>query len=152
MLCDCARVQPKECPIHPNTCDVRVSCGIMPTMFLRHYQIGKTVAWLLPFCFVACFVACLNNCSHGEDSTEIFAYHSTDVLSGLGVCEGCPIAALPITLAQRLSNSHAVMYAGRSLAEFSPGLSSTSPELITLPYRFLSTSDPPLERLCVIRI
>lgn len=124
-------------------------------MHMRHYRIGKIVAGLLPFCFVACFVACLNNCSHDESATdELLAYHSTDVLSGLDECEGCSITALPVVLAQRLSSSHAVMDNNleRSLGKSSVTASSRSNELIKPSYNFISSSDPPLERLCVFRI
>jgi hypothetical protein len=123
-------------------------------MLLKNHLLAKTLGWLLPLCFAASFLACLNNCSHDEGETvDIPAYHSTDVVSGLGECEGCPITALPIALAQRQSSVHSVAVGLEQFTTwFSATVSSRSNELITLPYRFMATSDPPLERLCVFRI
>ena len=124
-------------------------------MRLQNNLLAKTFGWLLPFCFVASFVACVNNCSHDEDATdEVKAYQSMNVLAGLNECEDCPVLALPVALAQRQSNVHSVTTSGveKSLEKFSTTVSSISNELITQPHRFMSTSDPPLERFCVIRI
>lgn len=124
-------------------------------MLLQNNRLAKTFGWLLPVCFVASFVACVNNCSHDEGATdEVKAYQSMNVLAGLNECDDCPVMALPVALAQRQSNSHAVMdnNLGQSLAKFSLTAPSKSSELITTRNKFMSTSDPPLERLCVFRI
>jgi hypothetical protein len=124
-------------------------------MLLQNRLLAKTLGWLLPICVVAIFTACLNNCSHDESATDaILAYQSSDVLSGLDECEGCPITALKVVLAQRQSSSHAVMDNNleQSLGKSSVTASSRSNELIKPSYKFISSSDPPLERFCVFRI
>ena len=123
-------------------------------MLLQNNLLAKTFGWLLPFCFVASFVACVNNCSHDEAATDEGESYQSVALAGLNECEDCTVTALPVALAQRQSNLHSITASGveQSFEKFSATVSSTSNELITQPYRFISTSDPPLERFCVIRI
>lgn len=77
-----------------------------------------------------------------------------NVLAGLNECEDCSAMALPVALAHRQSNVHSVTSSGveKSSEKFFATVSSISNGLITQPNRFMSTSDPPLERFCVIRI
>ena len=141
-------------PKKTRTCDAHAYCGIMQTMPLRGCPTRKSVAWLLPLCFMSSFVACLCNCSHEQVAgIAIAAQESAEVFSSLDDCENCSILSSPILLPQRPSTNeaHASNRTWWAPVTLSTTLSLEA-EFSTPEYMVFSSTSPPLERLCVIRI
>lgn len=126
-------------------------------MFSRRYLFTRVLATLLPFCLVWGFVACVSLCaSHDEEAHENTAYHV--LTANMGDSHGgehCPIPATPICgLPERQSNAPAPQVSGDVQASFAPSPSPTGFALRVTARQLNppSTSDPPLDRLGVLRI
>jgi hypothetical protein len=123
------------------------------TMLLHRYPIRKTVAWILPFCFTACFVACLCKCSDEDMAgVAIPAQQTSDILSSLDGCEGCSIIASAIVLPQRppTADAHTINRPWRAPVTLSGTVLTAG--VPTPDYMLFSSTSPPIESLCVIRI
>ena len=123
-------------------------------MFSPRSSFTRVLASLLPFCFAWGFVACVSLCSsHSEESNEKTAVHAAS-LDGAHDGEHCPVpTALSCTLPERHPNAPAPQANGEALAFFAPSPTVSTLQLpvwlSTLPP---PTSDPPLERLGILRI
>lgn len=124
-------------------------------MFSPRSLFTRVLATFLPFCFALSFVACVSLCSpHGEELNEDTAVSAASVDS-THENEFCPISEVSsCTLPERRPTASApreIAAAGEASFASSPNVSALYP-----PLRHASPSpvatDPPLERLGVLRI
>ncbi|MDQ3687201.1 MAG: hypothetical protein M3430_16620 [Acidobacteriota bacterium] len=125
-------------------------------MFSPRSSFTRILATLMPLCFAWVFVACISLCApHGEEARGDTAYHSAASIDDSHGGEQCPVPSAPTyALTGRQSIVPAPQMIGDAAASFTPSLSLAGFAL-HLPARLLtppSTSDPPLDRLRVLRI
>ncbi len=128
----------------------------MLRMFSPRSSFTRILATLMPLCFAWVFVACISLCaSHGEETHEDTAYGAAASIDDSHGGEQCPIPAVPTyALTGRQSIVPAPQVIGDVAASFTPSLSLAG-SAFHLPAQQLnppSTSDPPLDRLGVLRI
>ena len=127
-------------------------------MFSPRSSFTRILATLLPFCFAWGFVACVSLCSsHDEEPGENMLGHAASIARAHEGEQQCPVPeVLSCTLPeQRHSIAPAPPLVSGDAGEASFAASPTGSTLY-LPVRHSSspppTSDPPLERLGVLRI
>lgn len=120
-------------------------------MFMPRFPLKRTVAALLPICFLWAFVACVSLCTEhaeeaGNDRPSVLCLGINDTPAS----DSCPIVEAPkATLRDRLlllaADAVAVTPAAFTQAAVNVGMS--------LPGSYdHSSTDPPFERLRVLRI
>jgi hypothetical protein len=109
----------------------------------------------MPLCFAGVFVACISLCaSHGEESREDMSYGAASIDDSHGG-EHCPILSAPTyALSGRQLTVPAPQVIRAVAAFFTPSLSLAgfAFHLPAQQLNPLSTSDPPLDRLGILRI
>lgn len=128
---------------------------MMREMFLRGSSLRRSGATALPFCLMWAFVACLALCSdQGKDGHEDYPHRSAQSTTESQHGDDCPIPAASFVLPEQQSYSLTpeMSVVGHSIFAASPLPSSDASQSLPLQSRYHSTSDPPLERLGILRI
>jgi hypothetical protein len=127
----------------------------MPPMFGARFPCAKGLAIVLPLCVLGSFMACLWLCSSHHDTDSHTCHQPASAAMGdLSETEHCSIATGTIALPEKRSSVNAPT---EQLAEHESkvfSLTDSSNDYYPRLHRAvpLSTSDPPLELLCVFRI
>jgi len=126
-------------------------------MFAPRSIVTRSLALWLSACFVWIFIACVSLCSLDEERQSQTSPALSSVATaadGSHDCEHCPIMEAPsFVLPERQSSVRVSQTRGDIRESFAP-LSPTN-HALRLPARLLippSTSDPPFERLGILRI
>lgn len=127
------------------------SFAILPKMSMPRFPFKRTVAALLPFCFLWAFVACVSLCAEqleetGNDHLSVLCLGTEDAPAS----DSCPNVEAPkATLRERLplltADAVTVTPAGLTQASFNVGISLPDSD-------DHSSTDPPFKRLRVLRI
>ena len=140
------------------TCDIGAPillAYIMPKMFSPRLSFMRASAMMLPLCLIWVCVACVSSCSTlGVEACEIRADLSARSIDDSHDEAHCPITATPLyALPERRSSIPHVSDGGQSSFASLPTLPTYNmPPCKVRASNHPCTSDPPLERLCTLRI
>jgi hypothetical protein len=120
-------------------------------MLMMRFPLKKSLAMLLPICFLWLFVACVSHCSM-ESAERLYACaHLSIEMTDEPDSETClivdaPKAVIPERAALNLQTPYAIQYS------IFPAKSSTNTITFSIRLNEPAFADPPLERLPDLRI
>lgn len=126
----------------------------MSRMFLRRLLFMQLGAAALPLCLMWAFVACLVICSdRSQDAHANYLQGNAQSITEMH-SEDCPVAASSFVLPERQSYFRILQTSVVAHPTFAAPLlpKNRGSESLIFGPRFHSTSDPPLERLGILRI